>query len=65
MIEIQEAERLLGQSVLKCWGMLPQNIQEAIFEGAASGKGYDVRSDLALRLHQTHPRTQQGAFKTA
>jgi hypothetical protein len=50
---------------LKCWGLLPQNIQEAIFEGAASGKGYDVRSDLALRLHQTHPRTQQGAFKTA
>lgn len=61
MLDDHETERSLGKAVLKCWGKLPHDVQEMIFEKAVDGGPARVRSDLALRLHEVHPRTEQNS----
>ncbi|MBN9604090.1 MAG: hypothetical protein J0G33_14300 [Afipia felis] len=58
MLDDHETERMLGKAVLQCWGRLPHDVQEMIFEGAVDGGPNRARSDLALRLHEVHPRTE-------
>jgi len=52
---------LLGIAVAKCWGDFPQEIQQKIYEAAvAAGCGDDndlFREQLAVYLHNHHPRT--------
>ena len=52
----------LGQAVLSAWGVLPREIQELIFEKAVaaghhSERDESLREELALYLHNIHPRT--------
>ena len=47
---------LAGRAALQLWPDLPRDIQEALFETAAPGDD-KVRHDLAVFLHERHPRT--------
>jgi hypothetical protein len=65
MIMAQERETMasvLGAAVIDAWGELPREIQETLFERAvANGRRGDdaLRHDLALFLHERHPRTAE------
>jgi hypothetical protein len=56
-------ERALGAAVVRRWGQLPRNIQEALFEEAVGANdkrqpnGDGLREHLAVYLHGKHPRT--------
>ena len=49
--------RALGEAVVRIWGRLPHDIQQKIFEEAVGGRGADLRPQLAVYLHDKHPRT--------
>ncbi len=49
---------MLGQAVKRAWGSLPRDVQELLFEEALEGDAEgEVREQLALLLHEHHPRT--------
>jgi len=51
---------VLGAAVIDAWAELPREIQEMLFERAvANGHGDALRHDLALFLHERHPRTAE------
>jgi hypothetical protein len=52
----------LGQAVIDAWGQLPKDIQQLLFENAIvaghrSERDESLREQLALFLHERHPRT--------
>lgn len=52
----------LGQAVVAAWGDLPQEIQQRLFEDAViaghrSERDESLREQLAVFLHEHHPRT--------
>ena len=52
----------LGQAVVAAWGDLPQDIQQRLFEDAVVAGHHTerdelLREQLAVFLHQHHPRT--------
>jgi hypothetical protein len=52
----------LGEAVIAAWGKLPKDIQEVIFEQAVRAGHRDerdesLREQLAVFLHEHHPRT--------
>jgi hypothetical protein len=54
----------LGEAVVSAWGELPQEIQQRLFEDAViaghqSERDESLREQLAVFLHQHHPRTQE------
>jgi hypothetical protein len=52
--------RVIGLALIKRWGTLPQDLQQVLFEEAvAAGHGEDgaSREDIAVFLHDHHPRT--------
>jgi hypothetical protein len=52
--------KVLGAAVIDAWAELPREIQEMLFERAvANGHGDALRHDLALFLHERHPRTAE------
>ena len=56
----QKLTTMLGEAVKRTWGSLPRDIQELLFEEALnSDAGLDgaMREQLALLLHELHPRT--------
>lgn len=53
----------LGQAVISAWGDLPQDIQQRLFEDAVvaghqTERDESLREQLAIFLHQQHPRTK-------
>ena len=52
----EEYERLLGRATFRVWAELPRAVQELIFECAVSQDAI-VRNDLAVYLHDHHPRS--------
>ena len=46
----------LGEAVVRIWGQLPPEIQHRLFEEAAS-HAEAIRPQLAIYLHEKHPRT--------
>lgn len=54
---------LLGEAVKRAWGEFPQSIQELLFKGALlapdADSSFALRHELALLLHEAHPRTAQ------
>lgn len=53
----------LGQAVISAWGDLPQDIQQRLFENAVvaghqTERDESLREQLAIFLHQQHPRTK-------
>ena len=55
---------LVGQAALQLWSDLPRDIQEKLFETAAPSDE-QVRHDLAVFLHDRHPRTAHPPKPTA
>jgi hypothetical protein len=58
MLNDVEARKVLGRAAFDCWGLLPRDVQEVLFEKAVSNEGEKIRANLALRLHEAHPRTE-------
>ena len=57
-------EHLVGRAALKLWPKLPRNLQEQLFEDAVGGDG-PLRHELAIYLHDHHPRTAHPPKPTA
>jgi hypothetical protein len=53
----EQFSRALGDAVVKSWGRLPHDVQRSLFEQAVSSHGERMRPQLAVFLHDTHPRT--------
>ncbi len=52
------------QAVIKAWGELPQDVQQRLFEDAVvaghhTERDESLREQLAVFLHDRHPRTEQ------
>jgi hypothetical protein len=52
----------LGEAVIGVWAKLPQEVQELLFEQAVRAGHHDerdesLREQLAVFLHDRHPRT--------
>ena len=47
----------LGRAVAAVWGELPIDAQHDLFEAAVRSAGEAARGELAVFLHQRHPRT--------
>jgi hypothetical protein len=56
--------QIVGQAALRYWPDLPRDIQERLFEVAVSGDE-TLRHQLAVYLHQHHPRTAHPPKPTA
>lgn len=52
----ERCEALIGRSALALWSRFPRDVQEMLFEAAVSGNE-SLRHDLAVFLHDRHPRT--------
>jgi hypothetical protein len=48
----------LGAGVAAVWGKLPAEVQQAVFEAAIGSAGEGSREELAIYLHDRHPRTR-------
>jgi hypothetical protein len=53
----EQLGRALGEAVIRLWGKLPQDVQHRLFEEAVSSLGESIRPQLAVFLHDRHPRT--------
>jgi hypothetical protein len=49
--------RALGEAVIRIWSSLPQDVQNHLFREAVRSQGESIRSQLAIFLHDKHPRT--------
>ncbi len=47
----------LGEAVIRIWSNLPQDVQNHLFEEAVTARGESIRPQLAVFLHEKHPRT--------
>jgi hypothetical protein len=56
--------QVIGQAALRLWPDLPRDIQEKLFENALAGDEA-FRHELALYLHDHHPRTAHPPKPTA
>jgi hypothetical protein len=54
----------IGQVALRLWSEFPRDIQEKLFESAV-GADPELRHQLALYLHDHHPRTVHPPKPTA
>ena len=54
----------IGRAALELWPDLPRDVQERLFEGAVGGDE-GLRHQLAIYLHDHHPRTAHPAKPTA
>lgn len=52
----ERCEALIGRTALTLWSRFPRDVQELIFETAVDGNE-PLRYDLAVFLHDRHPRT--------
>ena len=57
-------ENAIGQAALRLWPDLPRDMQERLFEDAV-GADQTLRHELALHLHDHHPRTSHPPKPTA
>jgi hypothetical protein len=49
--------RALGEAVVKMWGHLPHDLQNRLFNEAATSRDVSLKPRLAVFLHERHPRT--------
>ena len=52
--------RTLGEAVVKIWGHLPHDLQDRLFREAVAIHDARLRPQLAMFLHDKHPRTSAG-----
>jgi hypothetical protein len=53
----EELTRALGEAVIRTWSHLPKGVQNCLFQEAVTSQGESIRPQLALFLHEKHPRT--------
>jgi len=56
-VAVDQLTRALGEAVIRIWSNLPQEVQDHLFKGAVASRGESIRSQLAVFLHEKHPRT--------
>lgn len=66
----QYFQDVLGAAVVAAWGTLPRDAQEMLFEaavatGSPNADDATLREQLALFLHDRHPRTDEPAQAAA
>ena len=61
---IPRFEQKVGLAALKLWSELPRDLQERLFEDAVGGDE-QLRHQLAVYLHEHHPRTAHPPRPTA
>ena len=59
MITTDRISRALGHAVVRMWAGLPHDLQSRLFDEVVS-EHEDMKPDLALLLHEQHPRTRAG-----
>jgi hypothetical protein len=55
-----QLSRALGEAVLKLWGDIPASLQTRLFREATTAQDVKLRPQLAVFLHDKHPRTAAG-----
>jgi len=55
---------VIGEAALRIWPNLPRDVQEGLFEDAV-GADPSLRQQLAMYLHDHHPRTAHPPKPTA
>jgi hypothetical protein len=53
----EQLSRALGEAVVKMWGHLPNDLQNRLFHEAVLSQDAALRPQLAIYLHDKHPRT--------
>lgn len=53
----EQFARALGEAVLKLWGDIPTGLQTRLFREATTAQDVTLRPELAVFLHDRHPRT--------
>ena len=53
----EQLTRALGEAVIRIWSNLPQDVQNRLFQEAVTSHGESIRPQLAIFLHDKHPRT--------
>lgn len=56
-VTVEQLTRALGEAVIRTWSTLPQEVQDHLFKQAVASQGEAIRSQLAVFLHEKHPRT--------
>ena len=56
----EQLSRALGEAVLKLWGDIPTSLQTRLFREATTAQDLKLRPQLAIFLHDKHPRTAAG-----
>ncbi len=56
----EQLSHALGEAVLKLWGDLPTGLQTQLFREATTAQAVNLRPQLAIFLHDKHPRTAAG-----
>jgi hypothetical protein len=62
--QVLRFEHRVGRAALKLWPDLPRDLQERLFEDAVGGDE-QLRQQLAIYLHDHHPRTAHPPKPTA
>jgi hypothetical protein len=56
-VAAEQLTRALGEAVVRIWSSLPQDVQTHLFQEAVTSHGESIRPQLAVFLHDKHPRT--------
>src|SRR6266446_8471783 len=56
-VTADQLTRALGEAVIRTWSNLPQDVQLHLFQEAVTSQGESIRAQLAVFLHDKHPRT--------
>jgi hypothetical protein len=49
--------RALGEAVIRIWSHLPEDVQNHLIQEAVTSQGESIKLQLAIFLHDQHPRT--------
>lgn len=56
-VNADQLTHALGEAVVRLWSHLPQEVQNHLFQEAVTSQGESIRPQLAVFLHDKHPRT--------
>src|SRR6266702_2744867 len=56
-VTADQLTRALGEAVIRIWSNLPQDVQLHLFQEMVTSHGESIRAQLAVFLHDKHPRT--------
>jgi predicted esterase len=56
-VTAEQLTRALGEAVIRIWSSLPRDVQNHLFQEAVTSQGESIRPQLAVFLHDKHPRT--------